>query len=44
MDFIKKIHLGIQSLIHWALLKLLYKNRATMHAINSIRGKFHDLN
>lgn len=25
MDFIKKIHLGIQSLIHWALLKLLYK-------------------
>jgi len=41
MDFIKKIHLGIQSLIHWALLKLLYKNRATMHAINSIRGKFH---
>ena len=41
MNLLKKIYLGTQSFFHWILIKLLYRNRARMHVLNSIRGKFY---
>lgn len=38
MKLLKKIYLGLISILYWILFKILYRNRVNMHAINSIRG------
>ena len=39
MDLIRKIYMGIVSIIYWGKIKLRYPQRVSLHMINSIRGK-----
>ena len=41
MKLLKKMHLGLISILYWTLFKILYRSRVNMHVINSIRGSLH---
>lgn len=41
MNMLKKIYLMVNSIFHWMLIKLLYRNKAKMHIVNAIRGRVY---